>query len=140
MFQCHSPKSSHPRLSHRVQRLFNTSVSLLLSRMQSYHSHLSKFYIYMRCYTVLVLLFLVYFTLYNRLQFHPWQSVFNGNPSSLLPLRKTLQDQKLDLIQFPFKFLLLYLVWESVKFCTHPLRPDRVCFLKPSSFPICKLA
>ena len=28
------------------KRLFNTSVSLLLSHMQSYHYHLSKFHIY----------------------------------------------------------------------------------------------
>ena len=45
-----------------------TSVSLLLSRIQGHHCHLSKFRIY-----VLVFFFLAYFTLYNRLQFHPSQ-------------------------------------------------------------------
>ena len=49
------------------RRLFYTSVSLLLSRIQGYHYHLSKFHIY----AVLVFFFLAYFTLYNRLQFHP---------------------------------------------------------------------
>ena len=49
-------------------RLFYTSVSLLLSCIQGYCYHLS---IYMCEYTVLVFFFLAYFTLYNRLQFHP---------------------------------------------------------------------
>ena len=52
-------------------RLFCTSVSLLLSRTEGYCYHLSKFHIYAREYTVLVFFFLAYFTLYNRLQFHP---------------------------------------------------------------------
>ena len=77
MFQCHSPKSSHPLplplpqspkdcsihlclfccLTYRVivsrqsewllsKSLFYTSVSLLLSRIQGYRYHLSKFHIY----------------------------------------------------------------------------------------------
>ena len=39
---------NHPTLSlsHRVQRLFYTSVSLLLSCIQGYCYHLSKFHIY----------------------------------------------------------------------------------------------
>ena len=53
------------------ERLFYTSVSLLLSCIQGCHYHLSKFHIYMCSYTVLVFFFLAYFTLYNRLQFHP---------------------------------------------------------------------
>ena len=74
------------------KRLFYTSVSLLLSHIQGYCYHLSKFHIYAfvycihwfhlpvtpRKYTpappswdVLVFFFLAYFTLYNRLQFHP---------------------------------------------------------------------
>ena len=52
------------------KRLFDASVSLLLSRVQGYHYHLSKFHIYVLAY-VLVFFFLAYFTLYNRLQFHP---------------------------------------------------------------------
>ena len=43
--------------------LFYTSVSLLLSCIQGYRYCIS--------YTVLVFFFLAYFTLYNRLQFHP---------------------------------------------------------------------
>ena len=48
MFQCHSPKSYHPPLPSPTEskRLFCTSVSLLLSRIQGYHYHLSKFHIY----------------------------------------------------------------------------------------------
>ena len=45
-----------------------TSVSLLLSRIQGHHYHFSKFHIYV---LILVFLFLTYFALYNRLQFHP---------------------------------------------------------------------
>ena len=52
------------------KRLFYTSVSFLLSHIQGYHYHLSKFHIY-ALYTVLVFFFLAYFTLYNRFQFHP---------------------------------------------------------------------
>ena len=39
MFQCHSPISPSPSPSE-AKRLFNTSVSLLLSRIQGYHYHL----------------------------------------------------------------------------------------------------
>ena len=46
MFQCHYPKSSHPLPLLESKRLFYTSVSLLLSRIQGYHYHLSKFHIY----------------------------------------------------------------------------------------------
>ena len=52
------------------KRLFYTSVSLLLSRTQGYDYHLSKFYIYALVYCIGIF-FLAYFTLYNRLQFHP---------------------------------------------------------------------
>ena len=50
--------------------LFFTSVSLLLSRIQGYRYHLSKFHIYVLIYCIGVF-FLTYFTLYNSLQFHP---------------------------------------------------------------------
>src|SRR5574337_715717 len=46
MFQCHSPKSSHPLFLPESKRLFYTSVSLLLSRIQGYCYHLSKFHIH----------------------------------------------------------------------------------------------
>ena len=46
IFQCHFPKSSHPRPLPESKRLFCTSVSLLLSSIQGYRYHLSKFHIY----------------------------------------------------------------------------------------------
>ena len=42
MFQCHSPKSSHPRPLPQSPKDFYTSVSLLLARIQGYRYHLSK--------------------------------------------------------------------------------------------------
>ena len=56
MFQCYSLKSSHLCLLPQVQNLFFTSVSLLLSHIQSYHYHLSKFHIYVLIYCVGVFL------------------------------------------------------------------------------------
>ena len=50
MFQCHSPISSLPRPLPESKRLFNTSVSFLLSHIQSYCYHLSKFHIYVLVY------------------------------------------------------------------------------------------
>ena len=57
--------------------LFYTSVSLMQSRIQGYHYHLSKFHIYVLVYCISVLfvclfVFLANFTLYNQLQFHPF--------------------------------------------------------------------
>ena len=46
MFQCHSPKSSPLPSPTETKRLFYTSVSLLLSRIQGHHYHPSKFHIY----------------------------------------------------------------------------------------------
>ena len=54
MFQCHSSKSSHPL--PLPQSLFYTSVSLLLSCIQGYHYHLSKFHIYVLVYCIGVFL------------------------------------------------------------------------------------
>ena len=71
MFQCHSPKSSHPLPLPESKSPFYTSVSLLLSRIQGHHYHLSTiFHIYVSVYCIGVF-FLAYFTLYNWLQFHP---------------------------------------------------------------------
>ena len=56
MFQCHYPKSSHPRLLPESKRLFYTSVSLLLSRTPGYCYHLSKFHIYALVYCIGVFL------------------------------------------------------------------------------------
>ena len=52
------------------KRLFYTSVSLLLSRIQGCRYHLSKFHIYVLVYCIGVFLSGL-LTLYNRLQFHP---------------------------------------------------------------------
>ena len=52
------------------KKYFYTSVSLLLSHIQGYCYHVSKFHIYALVY-YLVFFFLAYFTLDNRLQFHP---------------------------------------------------------------------
>ena len=61
------PPSPSPTES---KRLLYTSVSLLLSHIQGYRYHLSKFHIYALVYCI-GFFFLAYFTLYNRLQFHP---------------------------------------------------------------------
>ena len=52
MFQCHSPKSSHPLPLPESKRLFYASVSLLLSCIQGYRYHLSKFHIYALVYCI----------------------------------------------------------------------------------------
>ena len=49
--------------------LFFTSVSLLLSHIKGHCYHLFKFHIYALIYCIGVF-FLIYFTLYNRFQFH----------------------------------------------------------------------
>ena len=61
------PPSPSPTES---KRLFYISVSLLLSHIQGYWYHISKFHIHVLVYCIGVFL-LDYFTLYNRLQFHP---------------------------------------------------------------------
>ena len=60
------PSSPSPTESKRLVYRF---VSLLLSCIQGYNCHLSKFHIYALVYCIGVF-FLAYFTLYNRLQFH----------------------------------------------------------------------
>ena len=52
------------------KRLFYTSVSLLLSCIQSYYYHLSKFHIYALVYCIGIFLSDL-LALYNPLQFHP---------------------------------------------------------------------
>ena len=71
MFQCHSPKSSHPLplpWSPKVR-----SIHLCLFCCLAYRVIVTIFLnsIYMCQYTVLMFFFLAYFTLYNQLQFHP---------------------------------------------------------------------
>ena len=77
MFQCHSPISSHPRALPQSPK--DCSIYLCLFCGLSYRVIITIFLnsIYMRYYTVLVFFFLVYFTLYNRLQFHNWVTELN---------------------------------------------------------------
>ena len=56
MFQCYSLKSSHPSLLPQSKRLFYISVSLLLSCIQGYCYHLSKFHMYALVYCIGVFL------------------------------------------------------------------------------------
>ena len=71
MFQCHSPKSSHPLPLPQSPK--DCSIHLCLFCCLAYKVIFTIFLnsIYMHQYTVLVFFFLTYFTLYNRLQFHP---------------------------------------------------------------------
>ena len=50
-YMSHSPKSSPPPSPTESKRLFYTSVSLLLSLIQGYCYHLSKFHIYVLVYS-----------------------------------------------------------------------------------------
>ena len=56
MFQWHFPKSSPSPSPTESKRLFYTSMSLLLSRIQCYRYHLSKFHIYALVYCIGVFL------------------------------------------------------------------------------------
>ena len=56
MFQCHSPKSSHPHPLPQSSKDFFTSLSLLLSHTQGYCYHISKFHIYALVYCIGVFL------------------------------------------------------------------------------------
>ena len=71
MFQCYSLKSSHPHLLPQSPK--DCSIHLCLFCCLAYRVIITIFLnsISMHQYTVLVLFFLAYFTLYNRLQFHP---------------------------------------------------------------------
>ena len=53
MFQCHSPKSSHPL---PLSQMFYTAVSLLFSHIEGYCYRLSKFHIYALVYCIGVFL------------------------------------------------------------------------------------
>ena len=71
MFQCHSPKSSHHLPLPQSPKV--CSIHLCLFCCLAYRVIITIFLnsVYMCQYTVLVFFFLAYFTLYNRLQFHP---------------------------------------------------------------------
>ena len=71
LFQCYSLKSSHPHLLPQSPK--DCSIHLCLFCCLAYRVIVTIFLnsIYMHEYTVLGFFFLTYFTLYNRLQFHP---------------------------------------------------------------------
>ena len=71
MFQCYSVKSSHPRLLPQSPKFCSLHLSLFCCLMYRVIITIFINSIYMCEYTVLVFFFLTYFTLYNRLQFHP---------------------------------------------------------------------
>ena len=56
MFQCHSPKSSHPHPLPQSLEDCSIHLSLLLSRIQGYCYHFSKFHIYALVYYIGVFL------------------------------------------------------------------------------------
>ena len=90
MLQCHSPKPSHTRLLPQSPK--DCSIHLCLFYCLAYRIIVTIFLnsIYMHYYTVLVFFFLAYFTLYNRLKFHPpqiserkrWEKVYQTNESN----------------------------------------------------------
>ena len=55
-FQCHSPKSSHPLPLPQSPKVYSIHLCLLLSLIQGYHYHLSKFHIYVLVYCIGVFL------------------------------------------------------------------------------------
>ena len=71
VFQCHSPKSSHPLPLPQSSKVRYKHLCLFCCL--AYRVIITIFLnpIYMCQYTILVFFFLAYFTLYNWLQFHP---------------------------------------------------------------------
>ena len=70
-FQCHSPKSSHPLPLPQSPKDCSIHLGLFCCLAYRVIVTISLNSIYMRQNTVLVFFFLAYFTLHNRLQFHP---------------------------------------------------------------------
>ena len=71
MFQCHSPKSSYPLPLPQSPKDCSIHQCLFCCLVHRVIVTIFLNSIYMRWYTVLVVFFLAFFTLYNRLQFHP---------------------------------------------------------------------
>ena len=71
MFQCHSPKSSYPLPLPQSPKVCSTHLCLFCCLAYRVIVTIFLNSIHRRYYTVLVFFFLAYFTLYNRLQFHP---------------------------------------------------------------------
>ena len=71
MFQCHYPISSCPHPFPQSPKNCSTHQCLFCCLVHRIIVTIFLNSIYMHSYTVLVFFFLAYFTLYNRLQFHP---------------------------------------------------------------------
>ena len=71
MFQCYSLKSCHLRLLPQSPKVCSLYLCLFCCLVYRVVVTIFLNSIYMHWYTVLVFFFLIYFTLYNRLQFHP---------------------------------------------------------------------
>ena len=70
-FQCYSLKSSHPHLLPQSPKVCSLPLCLFCCLTYRITATIFLNSIYMHYYTVLVFLFLTYFTLYNRLSVHP---------------------------------------------------------------------
>ena len=73
MFQGYSFKSPHPRFLTQSPKVWSLHLCLFCCLIYRVIVTIFLNSIYMRYYTVLVFFILTYFTLYNRLQFHPPQ-------------------------------------------------------------------
>ena len=71
MFQCCSIETSHPCLLPQSPKFCSVHLCLLFCFAYRVIIIICLNSIYMHQYTVLVFIFLAYFTLYNGLQFHP---------------------------------------------------------------------
>ena len=70
MFQCYSLKSPHPHLLPLSPKVCSLHLCLLCCPLCRIIGTVFLNSIYMNSYTVFVFLFLTFFTLYNKLQFH----------------------------------------------------------------------
>ena len=84
MFQCHYPKSSPSPSPTESKRLFYLSVSLLLSRIQGYRYHLSKFHI---CVSIL------YWCFYWSWLYRVFYSYGHNDKSSAFPKHHDIQPK-----------------------------------------------
>ena len=71
MFQCYSLKSSHPSLLPLSPKVCSSHVCPLCCPACNIVSTVFLNSIYMHQYTIFIFLFLIYFTLYDRLWVHP---------------------------------------------------------------------
>ena len=114
MFQCHFPRSSHPL--PLPQSPGDCSIHQCLFCCLIYRVIVAIFLdsMYMRWYTVLVFFFLAYFTLYDRLQFHPphylhffnWPFFYCVTGLYLLTPRGSLHTKEITLLWSDMKTFL----------------------------------